>query len=263
MVLTQGTTGPFGVADATARKLLVDAITNDRLGVYESDVIRSDLVTTAWRAYDRMPAAARGPATTAAFAWAKSYVSSPAFAAAYAQVREGRRPEGAANTPSVDEEAKRRLAEQLAAMEESRKMAESFPLPEKDKAALLAKLKEQEAQIKSPESQKMMRAVLEAELGQKVSAGSAAVAAWEARYPASPTAFVRDHLQRFLAGTAIIDYSLAAVVIKSPKAETMGFLSPGYTGMPWQHVHAILVGKEAVDAARAAAAAWVKELDGK
>jgi hypothetical protein len=109
----------------------------------------------------------------------------------------------------------------------------------------------------------MLRTVLEAERGEKTSRSGTAFAEWETKYPANPNAFVREHLQRFLNETAKVDYSLAAFFVRGPNGDVIGFLSPGYTGVPWQHIHAIVAGKEAVDAGRAAAAAWLKEIDGK
>jgi len=254
VVWTQTTAGPLGVADATARKLLVAAVLSNDGNV-------GDLVPTVARAYAKIPAAARGAATTAAFAWARSYVTSPAFAAAYAEQREGQRPAGVANVPSVDDELKKMMDEQAAAMVLARKMAES--LPEKDRSSFLAKLKEQEAQSKSPERLKILRTALEAERSGNASGSATAFAEWETKYPANPNAFVREHLQRFLKVTANVDYSIPAFFVRGPSGEVLGFLSPGYTGIPWQHVHAIVAGKDALDAGRAAAAAWLKEIEGK
>jgi hypothetical protein len=261
IMLSQGPAGPLGVADALARKFLVDAVLGDSYRTYKSNLIVSDFVQTVARAYAKIPAAARGPATTAAFAWARAYLSSPGFAASYAKQREEQRPEGAANVASVDDQIKKMMDEQSTALAESRKMAAS--LPEKDRAAFLAKLQEMEAQLKSPERLKILRTALEAERGDKSSRSATAFAEWEARYPANPNAFVREHLQTFLKETANVDYSLAAFMVRGPGGEVLGFLSPGYTGMPWQHIHAIVAGKDAVDAGRMAAAAWLKELDAK
>jgi hypothetical protein len=258
----QAKAGPLGVADATARRLLVEGILQESLRLADERPTRvtSDIVQTIWRAYDRMPAAARGPATTAAFAWAKAYVNSPEFAAAYAKQREGQKPAGAA-TVNVEAELRKMRDEQRAAAEAARTMAES--LPEKDRAAMLAQLKAMEEQLNSPETLKTWRAVLEAQLGAANADRDNAAARWNANYPASPQTFVRGHLERFLAVTENLDYSLPTIVLKAPSGDTMGFLSPGYQGMAWQRVYAIMAGKEAVDAGRAAAAAWLKELGGE
>jgi hypothetical protein len=262
--LTQTQAGPLGVASATARRLLVEGILHETLRNVDerSTGVNNDIVRSIWRAYDRMPAAARGPATTAAFAWAKAYVSSPEFAAAYATQREGQRPAGAAGAASanVEAELQKMRDEQRAAAEAARKMAES--LPEKDRAAMLAQLKAMEEQLNSPETLKTWRAALEAQLGAADADRDNAAARWNANYPADPRMFVRGHLERFLAVTENLDYSLPTIVLKAPTGDTMGFLSPGYTGIAWQRVYAIMAGKDAVDAGRAAAAAWLKEVGG-
>jgi hypothetical protein len=261
LVLGQSVVNPLGVADASARKLLVGGILVEGFRTYQSTFINNDFVQTVARAYAKLPAAARGPATTAAFAWAKSYVSSPAFAAAYAAQREGQQPAGVASLPSVDDQIKKMMDEHAANLVMVRKIAES--LPEKDRAAFLANLKAQEAQANSPELIKRMRTVFEAERTEKMSRFTKELAEWEARYPANPNAFVREHLQRFLTETANVDYSLATIFVRGPGGDVIGFLSPGLTGIPWQHTHAIVAGRDAVDAARAAAAAWLTEIDGK
>jgi hypothetical protein len=261
LVLGQNVLNPLGVADASARKLLVDGIIVDAFRTYQSTFINIDFVQTVARAYAKLPAAARGPATAAAFAWSKNYVSSPAFAAAYARQRAGQRPEGPANAPSVDDQIKKMMDEQAANLVMVRKMAES--IPEKDRAAFLAQLKEQEAQANSPELLERMRKVFEAQHNEQTSRFTEELAQWEARYPANPNAFVREHLRRFLTETANVDYSLATIFVRGPGGDVIGFLSPGFTGIPWQHTHAIVAGKDAVDAARAAAAAWLTEIDGK
>jgi hypothetical protein len=261
--LTQSTAGPLGVADASARQLLVDAILHDSLRTASNEVgfTTSEVVAVVRRAYDRLPVAARGPATTVAFAWAKAFVNSPAFAAAYEKQREGQKPAGFTSSSSVDGELKKLLDDQRAAHAEARKMAAK--LPEKDRAAFLAMLKEQEARLDDPERIKTLRSVLEAQRGETTARADKSAVAWDTRYPANPRTFVREHLVWFLDVTEDIDYSLAFHVVRSPSGETLGFLSPGYTGMPWQRIHAILAGREAVDAGRAAAAAWLTELDGK
>jgi hypothetical protein len=48
--------------------------------------------------------------------------------------------------------------------------------------------------------------------------------------------------------------------VKDPAGRTAGFLSPGLQDISWEAMHAILAGKDAVDAARAAVSAWLKEL---
>ncbi len=58
-----------------------------------------------------------------------------------------------------------------------------------------------------------------------------------------------------MTATANIDYSLAHIWVNDPAGRTAGFLSPGLDDISWETMRAIVAGKEAVDAARAAVGA--------
>jgi hypothetical protein len=247
---------PLNVGEAAARKVLIDAMSGGG-GLHEF----VDVVATVWRAYDRMPAAARGPATTAAFAWVKTWIGSPAFRSEYTRVRDEHRPAGAAaGTPTVDEELKKLLDEQSQGIAEARKMAES--LPPADRPKFLAQIKEQEDQLRDPKRLETLRAVLQAQRGETADRADKTVVDWNANYPADPDAFVKKWLDRIMTMTANLDFDLPAIVIRNTRGEMLGFLSPGYSALPWESVYAIAAGRDAVIAARAAVAAWLKELGG-
>ena len=252
-MLVQAILALFGVAEATARKLLLDVLPN---GGYPGQ--QMTIVTTVMRAYDKMPAAARAAATTAAFAWAKRYVSSPEFAAAYQDVRTAQKPAGAAAPASVDAEVKKFIDDAMAASAEVRQMAAKMPPAEA--AKLLEQIKAQEAQLKSPENLARLRAALGAGRAEETSRSEKAVTDWEANFPADPRQFVKGCLERFMTATVSVDFTLPTVWLKNATGETVGFLSPGYGGLPWEQVNAIVAGKEAVTAARMAIEAWLKEL---
>src|SRR3954447_5320239 len=50
-------------------------------------------VSHALEAFKKLPASARGPATTQLYAWTRAYVSTPAFNAEYVKYRETRKPQ--------------------------------------------------------------------------------------------------------------------------------------------------------------------------
>jgi hypothetical protein len=251
MMLTQALAGPFGVADAAARKLLAQAMPN---GGYPQP--HSDLVQTVRRAYARMPAAARGPATTAAFAWARRYVESPAFATAYAEVRNGQKPAGAAT--NVDAQMKKYLDEAAAGAEMNRQIAAKLPPTQRDQ--LLAEIKQREDLIKSPEHLAQMRKIFGGAATDASDRVSKATTEWAAKFPENPAIFVRGCLERFMTATANVDFTLPTHWIRDAAGQVVGFQSPGYTGLSWEQIHAIVAGKEALEAARAAVVAWLKEL---
>ena len=129
LVFTQGAAGPLGVADATARKLVVDAILHDAIRMIRDDAASttSEIVTAVRRAYDWMPMSARGPATTAAFRVGQDVCQLPRVRGRLRQTTRGaetrrRRQTRRAWTPELK---KMMMDDQRAAQAEARKMAES------------------------------------------------------------------------------------------------------------------------------------------
>jgi len=247
--------GPLGVGDAAARALLIDAMSGGG-GLHDNVKV----VDVIWKAYDRTPVAARAALTTAAFAWAKAWMSSPAFKAEYTRIRDEHRPPGAAAEGSIDDEIKKLRDEMLAAFQESRKLAANLPPADRDK--YLANIKYQEDMLKDPAWEKQMRASIRAQRGEADARESEAVTQWNDAYPAEPNAFIRKWLNRFMEQTADLDFDLPAIVIRNSRGETLGFLSPGYLTLGWEREYALCAGREAVAAARAAVAAWLKEMEG-
>jgi hypothetical protein len=85
--VVQNVLAQLGLTEPSARTLFFEEVER------ESRTDRRDRVAVAGhRVFYKLPASARGPAATALFAWAKTYVNSPAFRALYAKVPEGQRP---------------------------------------------------------------------------------------------------------------------------------------------------------------------------
>lgn len=82
-------------------------------------------VLKALAAFKKLPAGARGPATTQLYAWATSVLDTPAFKARYAKTRAGRKPELREHTGTVDDELKAKIAKESADMEEGFKSMEA------------------------------------------------------------------------------------------------------------------------------------------
>jgi hypothetical protein len=79
---------------------------------------------------------------------------------------------------------------------------------------------------------------------------------WEAEYPESPAPVIAKRLKAFLDLSASVDFD-AKVESKNGK---MRFVNPEYESKSSDWKLCYRVGKEPVAAARAAAAAWMKEL---
>jgi len=243
---------PFGVSEATVRTLLLESVSG-------GGEISNRLLGMIQDGYDRMPVAMRGAATTAAFSWAKSYVSSPAFTTAYAQYRDEHKPAGGAvSTDSLDAEVQKQIADMIATLEEGKKALGG--LDPATRAQATKNIDDQIAQYKSPENLRLMRMAVDAQRTARNEGDTKTAAEFAAKWPADPKVYVKKQLERFMAATANIDYSLAHIWVKDPAGRTNGFLSPGLDDISWETMRAIVAGKEAVDAARAAVGAWLKEL---
>lgn len=251
--IAQATSGPFGVAETTARNLLNAAVRSPRsLGNTHA------FVTTVRHAYERLPAGARASAVTAAFAWAKAYVSSAAFAVAYEAARQQAKPAGVSAGPSVDEELKKKVDDERASLEESKKGLAY--VPEADRAAVLKALNETEDRLRDPDLIKAWRADIQSRRDADTQGTAEAMANWNALYPSEVGAFVRQELERFLAGSANVDFSIPITTIKTGGV-IVGFVGPfeGPVGS-WITAECLLAGKDMVSAARAAVESWLKEL---
>jgi hypothetical protein len=247
-----GPFAPFKVSEAAVRTEILKSVS-------QGGGVSSSLLAMIRDGYDRVPAPLRAAATTAAFAWAKSYVSSPAFAAAYAQYREEHKPAGgAANTDPIDVEVEKEIARLVAELEASKSAL--GVLDAATRAKVIKSIDDQIAHFKSPASVRAIRVGIEARRASENVDNSRSAADFAAGWPADPKVYVRKQLERFMSATATIDYSLPQIWIKSPSGRTAGFLSPGLDGISWETMHALVAGKDAVDAARAAVSAWLKEL---
>ena len=244
----------LGLTETAARRLLMDEVRTGAVG---------NLATAGRAAYQKVPEAARGPVTTGLFAWAKAYVYSPAFEAEYARIRTAAMPQlSSPHDRTIDEELKKQLDEQLAVLENSKAAAQSMPPAEAQK--FLASLKATADQLRSPEMQQTLRARIEAERAKGGADDDKVMAEWQERFPADRQVLFARRLREFLDATADVDFGARRRVVRNLAGETVGFaLTEEHLKKPWQWLEALVVGKEATTAGRAAAEAWLKEIDAK
>jgi hypothetical protein len=249
-----GPLAPFGVGEAAVQSMLLRVLDGGG-GLIEG----SQIVGAIQNGYARVPVAMRAQATTAAFAWAKRYLHSPAFATAYAKFREEHRPDQApVEAGSLDEIVQRRIDEYVAELEAGKKGFDVLPPADREKA--IKGIDETIANARSPENVRRMRLGVEAERGANTETNQQRARDFNATWPADSKAYVRTQLEYFMRMTADIDYTLPRIWITNPSGATVGFLSPGLEDLPWETTRALVIGREAVDAARAAVTAWLQEL---
>ena len=84
---------------------------------------------------------------------------------------------------------------------------------------------------------------------------------WGETYPASGGAFVKRELEHFMTASGHVDFAVPITVFKSPAGAIIGFAAPvEHPYDSWMEVECMLAGREMVTAARAAVAAWLKDL---
>lgn len=248
----QGPLAQLGLTETAARTFLLNEATSATFAR------RTSIVEIGRSAFYKLPPAARGPAATALFAWAKAYVNSVAFKTAYAQRRRDViGPEERPAAPSVDDSVQAQLAEMRESFAQSRKMAAS--LPPAAAAELLKRIEEQEARIKSGEWEKMLRAGLQIEQADDAARETASAKANDERYPADPSRILVRRLREFLDATADVNFS-ARTLSLTGGPDGIEFLDKADRQRNWMWQEAVIVGSDATAAARAAAQAWLKEI---
>ena len=246
-IVAQSVLAQFGLTEASARSLLFEEMKSQRGGHR-----RGAIEVAGHRAFYKLPPAARGPAATALFDWAKAHVNSPAFKTAYAQYRKDAMPL-ADERPGPSAEAQ--AAEQKANQEMVRQIVEKMPPAEREK--FLAQMKEQEKQM--AEMRARTQKVIEAAEAEQKAQNKVQADEFAVTFPADPNQLVARRLRGFLSDTADADFT-ARIIRLTDGPDGMEFIAPAHRAksVTWQL--AVLAGPEATKAARAAAEAWLKEV---
>ena len=252
-LIAQGALAQLGLTEAAARTFVLDEIKSPATGR------GSGIAVAGTRAFLKLPASARGPAATALFAWAKTYVSSTAFKTAYANHRRSViGPDERPRPPSVDDELQKLIDETKAGIAMARAIAEK--LPPADAANMLKLASEQEAKLASGETAKQLRVGLEAQYSERTTSDAASAKRDDERYPADPSRIFARRLREFLDATTDVNFS-ARTLSLTGGPDGIEFLDKADRQRHWMWQEAAIVGPEATSAARAAAEAWLKELE--
>jgi hypothetical protein len=207
-------------------------------------------------AFRKLSATARATIVQELGAWMKTYVSSPAFRTDYTAYRSSQKPEPPDFQGTVDDEFKRKQAETMAGFAETRKNLGLLPADQRKQ--LEDVMKQSEAQLNSPEMQKLVRDGIVADRASQQESYKQALADWQTRLPENPNPLVAKRLRAFLDTTADIDFAAQL----APKDGKMRFVNPKHEARSTEWKLYFRAGKEAVGAARTIAAAWLKELGG-
>jgi hypothetical protein len=247
----QSALAQLGLTEAAARTFLFEELKSPAPGR------QSDIATAGTRAFLKLPPSARAAAATALFAWAKSYVNSPAFGASYSKYRRDAIPETREYDLTIEQAVKQQIDRQLADLQESRKHVAL--LPPQERAAILEQISANEKTLRDPAFIKQLQTQLAEERAQTNGLDAAAAAQTRERLPADPNELFARRLREFLDATTNVDFSTKTVSLTGGP-DGIEFVDPAVRTKHWMWHEAVIVGPDATAAARAAAQAWLKEI---
>jgi len=233
-----------------------------RLGVSEahaheiamSGIEGSFSVGTVAKTFLALPPAGRVAAVNDLVAWVKIYYASPIFKDAWAKQRDNAKPQADSATGSVDDAVKAELATEQKSLDDARKLVAA--LPADSRAGMEAMLKQQEATLKDPQHIALVRQQIVAQRGDSAKHNDADMKKWQEEFPADYNVVLARRLRQFLATSADVNFDAKVVVTDGRKT----FADPQYESKSGDWKMCYRAGREATQAARAAATAWLKEI---
>jgi hypothetical protein len=248
--LAQNALAQFKVTEAEARDTILSEL-NGGVGGHSN----REAVEMARKAYLAIPMSARGSATTALYAWTKTYVNSPSFKAAYAAYRKENTPVLHEFSGTVDEEVKRKIAEDKAKLDKDIKdMLAAGMKAQADALRQQGKMLDDKMYLQS------IRMNIEETRAREKKNDETAMALFNERLPPNVMDSIALHLRAFLAATPDVDFAATQrKVLGGSGDEVLVFANDAYNKKPWQWKLAFEFGQQATAAARTAAAAWLKE----
>lgn len=251
-VVAQSALAQFKITEAEARDLLLYEL-NAGVGSHANS---SRGVAAARKAIATIPAASRGAAATAIYGWTRTYVSSPAFRTAYAAFRKENTPFLRTHQGTVDEQIAREVAKEKAELDAVVKQL--IAAGQKQQAEAIAK---QAPPYGDKTYLQSRRFDVEDRRARDQQNNERAMKTFNERLPVDPMDSIALHLKAFLANTTDVDFAAAqkTEVRDIDGSKYKVFVNAVYNKKPWQWQFAHEVGADATKAARAAAAAWLKD----
>jgi len=246
----------LGVQPDQAKNTLLEVLSSGRL--YQSAGRTAFLAATA---------EARAALVSGALTWAKAYTESPEFAKRYTTTRAQEEPRLSMGRKwTAEEELTRRQNQLDQRIATEKKRLEDTPSPRQTPEQQQARRKQSEERIRNMEAERAryddpaaraeLRKPLEAEDQQYTEEH----AGWEEDYPADFRLAIAKRLREFLALSATVDFE-AKLVPCEDLPDLSCFANPTYESQTAVWKRCYCAGREPVEAARAFAANWLRELE--
>jgi hypothetical protein len=246
VVVAQDALAKLGLSQSSARESVMTGVTGGWVNY-----------GAAASAFKKADAAARAQLVSGAIAWAKAYAASPEFKAAYAKVREERKPRAPEFKDTPEDVLAKQQAEQDKNVAEMKKALEGMaPDVRKQVEEGMKQAAEAMKQMDTPEMRKMQLDGIRMQREGDMQSYKDALAKWQQEYPDTPGPMIAKRLKTFLDTSATVDFDAKL----QPKGDKMVFVNPQYEGKSSEWKVCYRAGREAVQAARTAAEAWLAEL---
>ena len=240
----------LGVTEARAKEGIFKAVTSG--GVPISGNVKVFKAATPEK---------RALLVTAGAALAKTYARSDDFKRRYAEFREANKPAAPGARQTADQQiASQRQALEAGVAQMRDQMKLLPPEAQKEIQKTIDDLKAQLAEMeKDPQTKAMLEQGLKGQHQKDVETYQKRLRQFEQDYPKDLNALIAARLREFLKLTKDIDFN-AKLVQRDGK---MRFADPALEEKPAEWKMGFRAGKPAVDAARAFATDWLKELEGR
>jgi hypothetical protein len=214
--------------------------------------------SAAVKAFKALPASARAEVVRAGLDWAKTYIASAEFKSAYAKLRESKKPAPPGPVPSAEETLAKMKADMEKGIENMRQVQATADA--ETKKSMDTAIKQIRAQMeeldKNPQMKENFRLGAEMQRTANKNDYEARLKTWNDDLPEDPGMLVAKRIRQFLETSADVDFSAGL----APRGDKMVFVKDEYEKKSAYWKTCFRAGKEATEAARAFAKAWLAEL---
>lgn len=238
----------FGLSDSDVKSHVVGAMVNGDLPFYPSR-----------NAYKAASGSVRAALARNVLTVIKSYTESAAFQTEYAKRRAEAKPTPAAGSGSADDQYAKYLAQQQKSIDEMKANVAKMPPETRAQMAIMIKQLEDnfEKQKKDPQTAATMQQAFAGQAQNNQKQYQQDLAKYEQRYPVDSKVLIANRLHQFLDLTKDMHWDAKLV---PAGGGAMRFADPQLESRSDQWKLCFRAGKDAVDAARAFAADWLKQL---
>jgi len=248
IIVAQSSLADFGITESRLKPAIVGSLVYGHLPLYPSK-----------KAYSAAPVTVRVAFVKNALSWIKAYTESATFTADYEKQRAAAKPAPAGSKGTPDEQFAKSLEEQKKAIAEMKaNVARMSPDMQKQ---MQPAIQQAEAAMQKTATDPQMVAMMKQGFAQQTASDQESykrsVAEYEAKYPADSRTLIAKRLQEFLDTSKDVDFNARLV---QGRGGRMRFADPAYESKPDDWKLCYRAGKEPVEAARAFAVDWLRQL---